>query len=197
MRILAFSDLHLSPSQAQELVTASREADLVVGAGDFCNMRRGLTEAMTLLDDIQAPILVVPGNAESSDELIEAALPNMTVLHGTGCEVGGLRFFGLGGAVPETPFGDWSFDLSEVQAEQLMANCNTADVLILHSPPKEFGDKTSAGLSIGSQALKEAIERVAPRLAVFGHVHDSWGYRGKIGNTVCANLGPKPNWFEL
>jgi hypothetical protein len=28
-------------------------------------------------------------------------------------------------------------------------------------------------------------------------VHDCWGYRGRIGGTECANLGPTPNWFEV
>ncbi len=39
-RILAFSDMHMSRRCAAEIVTASADADLVVGAGDFCNMRR-------------------------------------------------------------------------------------------------------------------------------------------------------------
>ena len=42
MKILAFSDLHGAPSRAAELVEAAQEADLVLGAGDFCNHRNGL-----------------------------------------------------------------------------------------------------------------------------------------------------------
>ena len=41
MKILAFSDLHLSASHAADIVAASAGADLVIGAGDFCNMRMG------------------------------------------------------------------------------------------------------------------------------------------------------------
>ena len=47
MRVLAFSDLHLSRPHAAALVAASFGADLAIGAGDFCNARNGLAEAMT------------------------------------------------------------------------------------------------------------------------------------------------------
>jgi len=160
MRILAFSDLHHARRRAEVLVEASAGADLVIGAGDFCNMRQGLPEAMTLFAGVKVPMVVVPGNAESIEELEDAALAGMTVLHGTGCEIGGLRVFGLGGAVPETPFGGWSWDLSEEVAEGLLAGCECADVLVVHSPPKGVADRTSTGLSVGSLSIRAAIERV-------------------------------------
>lgn len=197
MKILAFSDLHLSRPRAAVLVEAAAEADLVIGAGDFCNARKGLAEAMALLAGISAPFVAVPGNAESVGELTAAANPGMQVLHGTGTVIGGLRLFGLGYGVPVTPFGDWSCDLTEDEAEALLARCDAADILVLHSPPKGVGDVTSAGLSVGSTAIRAAIERIQPRLALCGHIHDSWGATGRIGATRVVNLGPRPNWFEL
>lgn len=197
MKILAFSDLHLVAELARDLVAVSPEADLVIGAGDFCNMRQGLARAMEMLSGLAAPTVLVPGNAESAEELRGCALPFMTVLHGELAEVEGLRIFGLGGGIPETPFGDWSFDLSEAAAARELARAERVDILVTHSPPKGAGDRTSAGLSIGSDSIHAAIERVAPKLALYGHVHDCWGYRGQIGATRCANLGPLPNWFEV
>lgn len=197
MRILAFSDLHLARARAADLVRASNDADLVIGAGDFCNMRQGLAEAMDLLQGITAPFVVVPGNAESYDELQAAANPGMRVLHGTGVDVNRLRVFGLGYGVPVTPFGSWSCDLSEEQAADMLRACETADILVLHSPPKGVADVTSGGQSVGSTAIHEAIERLQPRLALCGHIHDSWGQTGQIGKTQVVNLGPSPNWFDL
>lgn len=197
MKILAFSDLHLSRSRAADLVAASAEADLVIGAGDFCNMRKGLDEAMNLLSAITAPIAAVPGNAESAEELHAAALPNMHVLHGEGRTIAGLSLFGLGYGVPVTPFGAWSCDLSEAQAEEMLGVCDSADILVLHSPPKGVADVTSGGLSVGSTAIRAAIARIQPQLALCGHIHDSWGRTGKIGRTQVANLGPKANWFDI
>ncbi|MDK3017244.1 metallophosphoesterase family protein [Pseudodonghicola flavimaris] len=197
MKILAFSDLHLARRAAEGLVQASADADLVIGAGDFCNMRRGLDQAMELLSGIAAPMLLVPGNAESAEELRAAAGPGATVLHGEGLEIGGLRIFGLGGGIPPTPFGDWSFDLTEAAAEAMLARCDAADILITHSPPKGVADRTSAGMSVGSPAIHAAIARVQPRLALCGHIHDCWGGHGAIGTTEVVNLGPAGTWFEV
>ena len=197
MKILAFSDLHMARARAADLVAASVDADLVIGAGDFCNMRQGLDQAMQLLAGIATPMVVVPGNAESADELRAASLSNMTVLHGTGTEVEGLRLFGLGYGVPVTPFGDWSCDLTEDYAGQMLADCTEADLLITHSPPKGVADLTSDRISVGSTAIRSAIVRVQPQLALCGHIHDSWGQRGRIDATQVVNLGPTVNWFEV
>ncbi|MFA3917214.1 metallophosphoesterase family protein [Ruegeria hyattellae] len=197
MRILAFSDLHMARNRAAAIVKASTEAELVIGAGDFCNMRQGLAQAMEMLSGISAPLVLVPGNAESAEELTDAASDGVHVLHGQAVDVDGLSVFGLGYGVPETPFGSWSCDLSEAEAAELLDRCQTADVLITHSPPKGTGDVTSQGVSVGSTAVRDAIERLQPRLSVCGHIHDSWGARGRIGRTEIANLGPTVNWFEV
>lgn len=197
MKILAFSDLHMARDRAAELVAASETADLVLGAGDFCNHRKGLAEAMEMLAGITAPMVLVPGNAESADELRAAARANMTVLHGEAATVAGMRCFGLGYGVPTTPFGDWSCDLTEAEAETMLDTCEAADILVLHSPPKGIGDETSNGLSVGSIAIRDAITRIQPKLAVCGHIHDSWGTTGRIGRARIANLGPTPNWFDI
>lgn len=197
MRVLAFSDLHHSATRAKALVEAAREADLVIGAGDFCNMRRDLEAALGLLAGITAPLVMVPGNAESADELRAAAPEGAHVLHGQGCEIDGVRIFGLGYAVPVTPFGTWSCDLSEQEAGAMLDRCEGADILVTHSPPKGVADVSSSGLSVGSTAIRAAIERLQPPLALCGHVHDSWGQEGRIGATRVVNLGPGPNWFEV
>lgn len=197
MKVLAFSDLHLARGRATDLVTASAEADLVIGAGDYCNGRQGLDDAMAMLSDISAPLVLVPGNAESAEELADAAPDGVHVLHGTGMTLDGLRLFGMGYGVPVTPFGDWSCDLTEAEAAELLARCESADILIVHSPPKGYGDTTSQGLSVGSTAVRDSVERLQPGFAFCGHIHDSWGYRGQIGRTQVANLGPLVNWFEV
>ncbi len=197
MKILAFSDLHHSRRHARALVDASAEADLVIGAGDFCNRREALPEALNLLSGIAAPMVLVPGNAESATELRAAAHEGWHVLHGDAAEIGGLRLFGLGYAVPETPFGGWSCDLSEADAAAMLAACERADILITHSPPKGVVDVTSFGESMGSTAIRDAIRRIAPRLCLCGHIHDSWGQEGRIGGARVANLGPGGTWFDL
>ncbi len=197
MRILAFSDLHNSAAHAADLVTASVDADLVIGAGDFCNYHEGLAEGMALLNGLAAPLVVVAGNHESTDNLRAAVPLGVTVLHGESLTFGGVTLFGVGHGVPVTPFGDWSCDLNEAEATVLLDRCSRVDVLITHAPPFGLGDKTSAGVSVGSTAIRAAIERVQPKLALCGHIHDSWGIEGDIGDTRVVNMGPGVRWFEV
>ncbi|MGL4234660.1 metallophosphoesterase family protein [Tabrizicola sp.] len=194
-RIMAFSDFHARAGLVPALLSAAKDADLVIGAGDFCNMRQGLTEAMALLDPLAEKAVVVCGNAESAVELTAAT--RATVLHGTGTRRVGLALFGMGCAVPPTPFGDWSCDLTEAEAAALLAPMGSVDILITHAPPKGVADASSSGRSLGSTAILAAIERLQPRFCLCGHIHDSWGRRGHVGATEVINLGPEPVLLEL
>jgi len=195
MKILAFSDLHLSRRHAGDVVRRSADADLVIGAGDFCNGRHGLDEAMEMLWTFEDKAVFVPGNAESADEL--RAATSAPVLHGEALTIAGLRLFGLGYGVPVTPFGAWSCDLPEDTAAAMLAPMRDVDILITHAPPKGVADTNSAGRSLGSTAIRDAIARAQPTLALCGHIHDSWGKSGQIGTTRVHNLGPTVTWFEV
>lgn len=198
MKILAFSDVHRDLAACEDLVARSADVDVVVGAGDFASVHDGLQETLDALKGIDKPTLLVPGNNETAEALRIASdgWESATVLHGAGTTIDGQEFFGLGGGIPTTPW-DWSFDLTDSEAAQILEN-NISDgsVLILHSPPYGLGD-SAGGTHFGSDALRAALEANNPALAVFGHIHESWGYRGQIGDTVIANLGPQGDIFEL
>ena len=61
-------------------------------------------------------------------------------------------------------------------------------------PPKGYldGDR-----SLGSEALLRAIERVQPRVAVCGHIHECAGQEALIGPTRLWNLGPRGTWIDV
>jgi Icc-related predicted phosphoesterase len=198
MRLLLFSDLHRDVDAAKALVDRAADADVLVGAGDFAVVRRGIGDVIDVLRAVSKPCVLVPGNGESDSELREACegWPAAHVLHGSGTTLDGMPFFGLGAAVPVTPFGDWSFDLSEEAAEELLAPCPEGAVLVSHSPPHGHVD-VSRGRHLGSRAVRRAIERVSPRLVVCGHIHDSWGERATLGSTLVVNAGPRGTSVEL
>ena len=198
MKVLAFSDLHRDLDQAGELVEQSADADVVIAAGDFASVHKGLEETIGALSSIAAPTILVPGNNETEDALRAACegWESATVLHGQGTEIDGAHFYGLGAGVPVTPW-DWSFDLDEEQAAERLAGCPEDAVLVVHSPPKGHCDKSSAGDHLGSQAILEAIDSKRPRLAVCGHIHESWGAEDEIGPTKVINLGPSGTAIEL
>lgn len=191
-QLLLFSDPHGDLDACRRLVEQAEEADIVVGAGDFCVMRRGLAATIDVLAAIDRPTVLVPGNSESASELTDAcrSWPQAHVLHGCGITLQGISFYGVGGGVPITPFGPWSYDLTESEAEELLASCPDGAVLVSHSPPKGVVDRDSQGRSLGSTALRRAIEEAAPQLVVCGHIHGSWGEEGHIGPTPVVNAGP-------
>ena len=199
MKILAFSDLHRDLDTAASLVEMAPEADLVVGAGDFASVHEGLDEAIEALSGIETETVLVPGNNETVDELRDSVgrlWPAAKVLHGERTEVDGTSVFGLGGGIPVTPW-EWSFDLDEGQAAQLLEALPAGGLLVVHSPPKGHCDKSAGQEHLGSTAILDAIERTQPRLAVCGHIHEAWGERSTIGATEVVNLGPDGTWLEL
>jgi uncharacterized protein len=198
VKLLAFSDLHRDFEQGAKLVEMSAGADVVIGAGDFASVHEGLEETIGALSAIETPTVLVPGNNETVDALRDTvrSWEAATVLHGEGMAIAGTEFFGLGGGIPVTPW-DWSFDLDEEEASGMLAPCPEGAVLVLHSPPKGHCDSAGDGTSFGSSALLRAIEEKRPRLAVCGHIHESWGCEGEIGSTPIRNLGPTGTWIEL
>jgi uncharacterized protein len=198
VNILAFSDLHTDRETAASLVEAAADADLVIGAGDFASQHRGLEETIEVLAAIETQTLVVAGNNETTDALRVACedWPAARVLHGDAAEIDGTTFFGLGAGIPITPW-DWSFDLSEEDAAELLASCPEDAVLVLHSPPFGHCDQGSTGDHLGSRAIVAAIEAKQPQLAVCGHIHESWGARSEIGPTPIVNLGPEGTRLEI
>lgn len=192
MKLLLFSDLHCDTQKARRLVELSRDVDLVIGAGDLGNLRRGLDRSIGVLRAVDKPTVLVPGNSESDNELRDACRdwPSACVLHGTGVTIDGVDFFGIGGGIPVTPFGSWSFDFTEEQAAELLADCPRDCVLVSHSPPKGAVDVSSQGISLGSTTVRQVIETREPRLAVCGHIHESSGRHELVGSTPVVNAGP-------
>jgi len=192
MKLLLFSDVHRHLDAARSLVSRAGEVDALVGAGDLATMRKGLDEVVEVLRASPVPVVLVPGNGESDEEL-EAACRGWDdghVLHGSGTEVGGVPFWGLGGGVPVTPFGPWSFDLAEEEARKLLAGCPEGAVLVSHSPPYGHVD-TSGREHLGSRAVLETIEEARPRLVACGHIHSCWEQESRVGETRIVNAGPE------
>ena len=168
------------------------DADIVIGAGDLGNLRSQLDEPIEILSAIDRPTVLVPGNSESDQELREASRDwsQATVLHGQAARILGLDIFGIGGGIPTTPFGSWSWDFSESQAAALLADFPQRGVLVSHSPPYNAVDE-SRGRHLGSTAIRAAIETRQLDLVVCGHIHSCAGQEAMIGRTRVINVGPR------
>ncbi len=199
IRLLLFSDIHCDRGACERLVAAADDVDVVIGAGDFCNMRRDLETPIGLLRQIEKPTILVPGNAESYEELRDACQvwPLAYVLHGSQTTIGGLAFYGIGGGIPVTPFGSWSYDFTEEQASELLVECPTNCVLVTHSPPKGVLDASTTGENLGSESVRAAVIEKHPQLVVCGHIHGCSGRADRLGASTVVNAGPRGMSWEL
>lgn len=193
MRFLCFSDLHRDVDAAKKLVALSSDVDVVIGAGDFANRHEGISDTIDVLSEISKPTILVPGNGETAEALSEATKDwgSARVLHGSGCEIDRVAFWGVGGGIPVTPFGDWSYDFDESQATELLAGCPDDAVLVVHSPPLDTVDHDSSGRVRGSSSIRETVLQKGPRLVVCGHIHSDWENRVQLGKTTILNAGPR------
>ena len=80
----------------------------------------------------------------------------------------GVKFWGT----PWQPiFQHWAFNLPESDLSQRWARIPLdTDVLIVHGPPRGFGDRVGKR-RVGSKSLTMRIKEVQPKLVVCGHVH--------------------------
>jgi len=193
MKLLVFSDIHADLHAASNLVKRAVDVDVVVGAGDYVMPRQGLGEMITTLKKIERPVVLVSGNCENTDDLKSAcrAWQNVHVLHGEQIAIDGMSFYGIGGGIPITPFGSWSYDFSEAEASNLLEDCPSGGVLISHSPPKGILDISSDGRRLGSKALRDTVMTKNPLLVICGHIHASAGQIDRLGKTTIINAGPE------
>jgi len=112
-------------------------------------------------------------------------------------EIGGLKIYGA----PWTPmFMDWAFNLD--RGHRLREKWNLIprgiDVLVTHGPPYGILDLNYHGEHVGCKDLRDVIERVRPRLHVFGHIHGAHGVMAYGGatyvNASVVNEAYKPVW---
>ena len=176
MRIVCISDTH---SRHADLRLP--DGDLLIVAGDFT--KRGTREQIESFD-LWLGILphrhrvVIAGNHDFAFEQVAEArswITNAVYLQDEEVTVEGLRIYGS----PWQPrFFDWAFNLDRGPASRAVWRKVPAgvDVLVTHGPPRGILDRTARGEDVGCDDLREEVlERIRPKLHVFGHIHEAHG----------------------
>ena len=188
MRIVAVADTHLFHGDLDV-----PHGDVFVHAGDMC--RGGdldeLREAAEWIARLPHPYkVIVAGNHDwafvHEPAAARSAIAGMIYLQDEEATIGGLRFYGS----PWQPaFHDWAFNLPRGQplADVWAKIPRGIDVLITHSPPEGFGDRSPVGGRAGCADLRARLAVVRPRLHLFGHIHQDGGLWEHEG-TVLANV---------
>lgn len=184
MKLVCISDTH---NTLKYIVDRIPDGDVLIHAGDFTSMGtkaeiEEFNEAMGMLPHKHK--IVIAGNHdigfEANPEEAQALLSSVTYLEDSGVEIDGVKFWGS----PWQPqFFDWAFNLHRGPqlAEKWALIPDDTNVLITHGPPLGIRDLTHrqgrlAMANTGCKDLqREVLNRIKPKVHVFGHIHESYG----------------------
>lgn len=186
MKLVLISDTHNRQIKVPN-------GDVMVHAGDLTG-RGSLNEvaktAAWLRSLPHRYKVVIAGNHDYAfqrqPEQARALMDGLVYLEETSVEIEGVKFFGS----PWTPwFYDWAFNAH--RGDEIKQHWDRipegTDVLITHGPAFGMLDQVQSDERVGCEDLLTAIERVRPKLHVFGHIHESYGIKGWHGPTIFAN----------
>lgn len=198
-KILAIGDIHGDTGLVKRLVEKAKkeEVDLVILAGD-------LTMAEQSTDYIVGPfvkagkkVLLIPGNHESAAtiDFLAQMYPNTKNIHGYGFKKKNVGIFGAGTA----NMGIHAIRDSDIFELLKKGHREVKDsekkVMVTHIHP--LGSKSEMFGFKGSEAVRKAIEKFQPEIAINAHMHEAGGMEEKIGKTRVINVSKKEKIFEI
>jgi predicted phosphohydrolase len=184
IRIVCISDTH-----GQHAKLSVPEGDILIHAGDFAAFGDTPIEIIdfnqwlgTLPHQYK---VVIAGNHDWMFErhpgTARELLTNAIYLENSGTELADLKIWGS----PVQPeFNNWAFNVargSAIRRYWKMIPAST-DVLITHGPPHGVLDTAHPTTAhLGCEELAEAVQKIRPRLHVFGHIHGGHGQQCSDG----------------
>ncbi len=177
MRIKSLSDSH-----GQHRGVPIPPGDVVIHAGDV-SKRGEKGELADFLDWFgglpHRYKIFVGGNhdfllEDAPREFAKMVPDNCLYLNDSGVEIAGITVWGS----PITPFFfDWAFNRhrgADIRRHWDLIPARV-DILVTHGPPYGILDRTARGQCVGCEELLPVVERLRPRLHVFGHIHEAYG----------------------
>lgn len=206
MNILVVSDIHNDVENLMNFIDkiSFLDFDVIVAVGDFTdvNLPKGFRDidiAELIIEELslfKKPILTVPGNFDKN--LIDFFEKRGISLHGKGKIIENVGFYGFGGArTPyNTPLEPSEEELKEglTKAHEQIKNCEFR-VQVTHMPPARTRlDVLFTGAHVGSEIIRNFIEKVQPDVAISAHIHEARGL-DEIGKTKLINSGRFPEGY--
>ncbi len=201
MKILVLSDNHNDLENMFVFLDKLKdyEFDVIVYAGDFTDigLPKGFTQediAKLLIEELKTlkkPILAIPGNNDSKEVINLLEKENISI-HGIGKKINEVGFYGFGGA--KTPFNT-SYEPTDDELKKGLERSFIQimdlekKVQVTHNPAYNTKlDITLTGMHVGSQIVRNFIEKYSPLVAVSAHIHEARGI-DYINKTLLINPG--------
>lgn len=198
-RIVAISDTHGFYNR----ITIP-DGDILVHAGDITG--QGTFECLEEFNSWLSGLphkhkVVIAGNHDWcfqwDQDRCRTILSNATYLQDEGAEIEGLKFYGS----PWQPrFFDWAFNLDRgaALAEKWDMIPNDTDILVTHGPAFGILDEVANNnyvRNVGCQDLLIALQRIKPKVHIFGHIHEGYGEAVKNG-TLFLNASVNTSRYQ-
>lgn len=198
MKFLVFVDVHEDSKAIKDLIKRGQRPDIdfIICAGDLSNFGRGLDPILRKFDKLGKKFYLIPGNHEEGQSMPKGnfvGYENCVSLHKRAIKIGNYIFLGYGGdgfLMEDSEFRKISRDwYGKYNKEKI--------VLVTHGPPfathlDRLGDR-----HVGNKDYRKFIERVKPKVAVSGHLHETAGKTDSIGPTKLVNPGWEGMVIEL
>lgn len=191
MKILAFVDMHGSHEALEKIKEKSKEADVIVCAGDLSIFENNLEEIFFKLSKLNKTVLVIPGNHESEDDLkqITVFFNNIEDINKKSYVKDDCLFLGYGGG--GFSMIDEEFEkISKKFEKEIEKHENKKIILVTHAPPYKTKIDKIMDEHCGNKSLKNFILKVKPDLVISGHLHENAGKEEIVGKTKLINPGP-------
>lgn len=190
MKLLIFSDIHQDWTRLKGIV--KQGADIFICLGDFTNFGKGLDKAAEIFKPLRERLWLMPGNSEPLDLIKQTCQKSKFVFfHQRMIERNGFNLAGFGLSNP-TPFNTPG-DISEKEIERGLEKFKNKKNLMLfcHAPAKETElDVLPDGKThVGSQAIKNFLNKEKPLCFFSGHIHENEGKIEQLGETTCFSVG--------
>ena len=202
MKILAVADIHGDKEFVRKLANKARDenVDLVILAGDLTFWEQDLEGLIGPFKEVDKKVVIIPGNHETVatvDFLAKLYSPGTYNIHGYALKLDSIGLLGFGGA----RIGMFRVDEEQVLNSLLKSNEYLKGVkkkiMVVHMPPKGTKLDALGEYSTGSEAVREAIERIKPDLCLCGHIHENGGLEDKLGNTRIINVAGRDVILEI
>lgn len=165
------------------------DGDILIHAGDLTgsgSFRQVQRELDWLNSQPHKHVVIIAGNHDFAFENPKVTSPvlelgRIVYLENSEVTIEGLRIYGS----PVQPkYGWWAFNVERGEAIRKYWDMipNNVDVLVTHGPPMGTLDQAALGSPhLGCEELALAVDRVKPRLHMFGHIHGGRGYKNFNG----------------
>jgi len=198
-KILAVGDLHGNERLVKRLAKKAEKenVDLVILTGDLTFAEMSTKNIVGPFVRAKKQVLLIPGNHETvaTVDFLAELYPNTKNIHGYSFIKDNLGIFGAGGA----DIGIHQIADSEMFELLKKGNENTKNlekkIMVTHMHPK--GSKSEFSGFKGSEAVRKAIDKFQPDVALCSHIHEAGGVEEMIGKTKVMNVSGKGKIFEI